>query len=135
MSRCPGTTPSGAPCKANVRTGETWCRWHDPTPEGRARHRADSARGGTQKAYGALVSVGAIADAVDVDSLDLTTARGVTALLGATLAQLARLPFDTRTANAIGQCATAARSLIETSDLETRLAALEAPNAKLRRVE
>jgi hypothetical protein len=50
----------------------------------------------------------------------------LTAFLAQALHALARLPFDTRTANAIGQLATAQRAMIEGSDFERRLAALEA---------
>jgi hypothetical protein len=55
-------------------------------------------------------------------------------LLAGTLAQLAQLPLDVRHATALGQLATAQRALIEGSDLEQRLAALEAGAAGSRRV-
>jgi hypothetical protein len=132
VSRCPGTTPLGSPCKANVRRGQRWCRWHNPTRKGRARHRAESARGGTSKAYGALAAAPSIADVLDVDALNLETPAGLRGLLAGAVRQLARLPLDVRVANALAQVATAQRGIIEASELARRVEALEA--AALRRI-
>jgi hypothetical protein len=77
------------------------------------------------KAYGAIPAVAPIADTLDVARLDLSTAGGVVTLLGATLAGLARLPLDCRTANAIAQVATSQRAALEASALEARVGALE----------
>ncbi len=90
-----------------------YCRWHDPTPEGRVRHRTESRRGGKNKAYGALATAPAIADVLDVDALDLETPAGCLTLLGGVLRQLSHLPFDVRVANATAQVATAQRAMIE----------------------
>jgi hypothetical protein len=109
-----------------VRGGERWCRWHDPTAEGRRRHRAESARGGKAKAYNALAATAPLAESLNLDALDLATAGGVVALLAGSLRALAALPFDVRTAHAIAQTATAQRNVIETADLAERVAALEA---------
>ncbi len=98
-----------------------YCRWHDPTPEGRVRHRTESRRGGKKKAYGALATALAIADVLDVDALDLETSAGCRALLGGVLRQLAHLPFDVRVANAIGQVATTQRAVIEQIRMTRRL--------------
>lgn len=125
-TRCTALAASGAPCKAPPIPGRRVCRWHDPSPEAKAKHKAESKRGGLSKAYGALPSVAALADDPRVAALDLETAEGLRGFLGATLAALARLPFDTRTANAISALATAQRAILETSDFEGRLAALEA---------
>ena len=124
--RCTSLTRSGAPCRAAVAPGRDVCRWHDPSPAAKARHKAESARGGLTKAYGALPAVAALADDPRVSALNLETAEGLRGFLGATLAALARLPFDTRTANAISALATAQRNIVEASDFEARLATLEA---------
>ena len=117
---------SGLPCRAAVMAGRNVCRWHDPSPEAKAKHKAESARGGQAKAYGALPAVGALADDPRVAALDLETAEGLRGLTGATLAALARLPFDVRTAHAISALATTQRNTLETHDYEARLRALEA---------
>ena len=126
MAKCLGITPAGVACKANPRTGLDYCRWHDPSKEARAQHRAQSSRGGLQKAYGSLPTADAIADVFDMDTLDLESPRGCRALVGAVLRQLAHLPLDVRIANCIGQLATAQRGLIESSNMMRRLEALEA---------
>jgi len=53
------------------------------------------------------------------------TGAGVRALFAAVLRQLTTLPLSARLANAISQTVTAQRAVIETSDLEARLGALE----------
>jgi hypothetical protein len=126
MARCTATAASGEPCKATAQPGRDVCKWHDETPEGRARRKAESRRGGLAKAYGSLPTGAPLADDPKVATLDLGTPDGLRGFLSASLHALARLPFDARTANAIGQLATAQRSLIETSDFEKRLAVLEA---------
>jgi len=108
-----------------VAEGARFCRWHDPSAEGRARHLEESRRGGHAKAYNALPAGAPLAESAAVAGLNLSTPAGLVGLLAASLAALARLPFDTRTANALGQLATAQRGILEASDLEQRLAALE----------
>jgi hypothetical protein len=124
--RCAANTAAGTPCKQMATPGREVCRWHDPSPDARARHRAESARGGKAKAYAAIPAIEALASDPTLANLNLGTAAGLRDFLAVTLAALTRLPFDTRTANAIGGLVTAQRSLIEASDFEKRLAALEA---------
>jgi hypothetical protein len=69
---------------------------------------------------------------LDLDALNLETPAGLRGLLAGALRQLARLPLDVRVANALAQVATAQRAIIEASDLERRVEALEA--AALRRI-
>jgi hypothetical protein len=107
------------------------CRWHDPSPEARQRHREESRRGGVQKAYGELAAGAPLAEAVR--DLDLGTPDGLRRLLAVVLRALAALPVDVRTCNSFAQLAGAQRSLIESSDVELRLRALEAA-AQLRRI-
>lgn len=123
---CREKNASGRPCKATVLPGRDVCRWHDPSPEGRAAHQAISRKGGHAKAYNALPMTDSLAEDPRVGTLDLSTATGLRDYLAAALAALGRLPFDARTANSIGQLATAQRALLEASDTEARIAALEA---------
>lgn len=123
--RCTAKAATGSPCRAAVIPGATLCRWHDPSPEAKARHKAESARGGFSKAYGALAAVAALADDPRVARLDLETAEGLRGFLAATLGALATLPFDVRVANGISALATAQRNTIEAGDFERRLGALE----------
>ena len=112
--------------QTDQQTGKTYCRWHSPEPADREKHKAESRRGGLPKAYGALPAVSASVESKGVTAVDLETAEGLRGFLAATLQQLAHLPFDARTANSISSLATAQRSLIEASDFEKRLNALEA---------
>ncbi|MHB1070118.1 MAG: hypothetical protein ACYC1W_09680 [Gemmatimonadaceae bacterium] len=132
--RCTALTVTGEPCRASPPPGKARCRWHDPSPAAREKHAAESKRGGLTKAYGALAAVAALADDPRVAALNLETAEGLRGFLAATLGALARLPFDTRTANAISALATAQRNVVEASSIEERLAALEAGAAGPRRV-
>ena len=125
-NQCTSLTTGGKPCRAHVEHGSLFCRWHDPSPSARAKHSAESKRGGLAKAYGALPAIAALAEDPAVAALDLETAAGLRGLLSATLGALARLPFDMRSAHAIGALATAQRSTLEISAHEARLAAVEA---------
>lgn len=64
-----------------------------------------------------------------VKRLDLSTAKGLSAVMAATLNGLAALPFDLRVANAVASVANAARRAIEVGSIEKRLAALEPAQA------
>lgn len=125
MTTCTATKQDGAPCRARPQPGSTFCPWHDPDPEARERHRAASRRGGEAKAYGALAAVAPIQDDLG-PGVDLGTAQGGRDLLAVALQRLAALPFDVRIAHALAQLVAIQRAQIETSDLEQRLAALEA---------
>lgn len=125
-SRCTSRTANGAPCRAAVAPGREVCRWHDPSKEAKAKHKAESKRGGLSKAYGALPAVAALADDPPVAALDLTTAEGLKRLLAATMHALTRLPLDVRLATCLGQIATAQRGVLTDADFERRLEALEA---------
>jgi hypothetical protein len=123
-SQCTAIASTGQRCKNNAE-GDV-CRFHSADPAERERVREQGRKGGKTKAYGNLANVPPIAETIDVDAIDLETAGGAKALLAATLRQLARLPFDVRVANSIAQVATAQRAVISESDIEARLAALEA---------
>ena len=131
MTLCTATRVDGQPCRASPPPGKTLCRWHDPSPEARQRHIAESRRGGVAKAYGELAAGAPLADAVR--DLDLGTPDGLRQLLAVVLHALAALPVDVRTCNSFAQLAGAQRSLIESSDVEARLRALEERAPDLRR--
>jgi hypothetical protein len=122
---CSESTQSGAPCKARVVPGATTCRWHDPSPEARAKHQAESRRGGEAKAYGALVAGEPLSADATVCEADLTTAAGLAIYVAGALRALARLPFDVRVAHAISSLAGTQRNALQETVLEDRLAALE----------
>ena len=122
--QCTATAANGAPCKRQPSRGENVCLFHDPSAKAKAKHTAASARGGSHP-KNALPFVPALTEDPRIATLNLETAGGLRGLLGATLGALAQLPMDARTANAIGQLATAQRGLIEASDLERRIADIE----------
>lgn len=124
-SVCASQTAAGIPCKAKPLPGKEHCRWHSADPADREKHRNESRRGGLSKAYGALQAGSPLSDDPAVAELNLETGEGIKSLVAHTLHALARLPLDTRTANAIGQLVTAQRAVLETSDFEARLKALE----------
>lgn len=115
-----------------MSAGRTFCRFHDPSPEARVRHREASRRGGL-KGIAPPPSVAPVA-ITGMSITALETLHGLRRLLARTLAQLAQLPLDVRHATALGQLATAQRALIEGSDIEHRLTALEAGQPGPRRV-
>lgn len=126
--RCGSTTKAGAPCRAVPLPGRDYCLFHSPDPADRERLLAQSRRGG-QKNRAPIADEAppppSLADTQDVATLDLRTPEGLTGFLAAALGALARLPFDARVANAIGQLATGQRALIDTDDVQKRLKALE----------
>ena len=131
--RCTSLTAAGAPCRAAAAPGRERCRWHDDDPTAKAKHLAESARGGFAKAYGAFMAVAPVGDD-NLTPANLETLAGLRVLLAGTLHRLAQLPLDVRTATALGQLSTAQKGLIEGADFEHRLAALEAGQPGLRRV-
>jgi hypothetical protein len=123
---CASPRTDGQPCRAYAQPGKTVCLWHDPSDDARAKHREQCRKGGQTKAYGALTVVEPLANDPAVAELDLQTVEGLRGLLAVTLRALTTLPFDTRIAMNIGQISTAQRTVIVESDLERRLAELEA---------
>lgn len=121
--RCAAFKKNHERCKLPALEGKQHCMYHSDDPADRAKHLEQSRNGGTRRDQ---LMIEPLASVIDVDAMPLDTAQGIRELLGATLRQLARLPFSTKTAGVIGQCSLAARAVIETSDLEARLAALEA---------
>jgi hypothetical protein len=63
---------------------------------------------------------------LEVADLDLETVAGLKTYLARALLKLGQMPFDVRVANSIGQLVQTQRGLLEASDLEGRVATLEA---------
>lgn len=120
---CHGTTGKGEPCRSRPRPGSSFCVMHDPSAEGRERHKAMSQRGGASKAYNVLPVATPMADSLG--AVDLGTAEGARQLVSVALARLAALPFSERTAHALAALVSTQRQLIETAELERRIAMLE----------
>jgi hypothetical protein len=129
VARCFTVKKDGELCKNAAMPGKIFCRWHSPNPEDIARHLEEARRGGVTKAYGSLVAGAALMEDPAVAELDLTTADGLKRYLAATLRGLGKLPLDVRIGAVISQLASAQRAIVESSDLESRLAALEAAQA------
>ena len=127
---CNRTKRSGKQCKAYAQPGRDVCRWHDESPEAKAKHRAEARRGGLTKAYGALVAGSPLTDDPALAAIDPGTADGLRQCVARAIRALCGLPFDVRVANSLGTLATAQRALIESSDFERRLAELEATHAQ-----
>lgn len=127
MAKCTAVRLDGTACKANAKGHTPWCRWHDPSDEARAEHRAQSRAGGIAKAATIVVeSAEPLANDPAVRALDLATADGVRGLLAATLRALTTLHVDVRLANALANLTHAQRASIEQVDVVERIEALEA---------
>jgi hypothetical protein len=113
--KCIATTRSGEQCKKDAMAGEEYCTIHHPAHA--KRHRERSREGGLQK----LNRTGPL----DISDLDPTTLDGLKSVLGRAMERLGRLKFDSRVANAIAVLAREQRSILQDSEFEQRIAALE----------
>jgi hypothetical protein len=92
---CEFTRHDGTRCKAQALTGSTYCFFHSPD-KSEARKEAGR-RGGTRKRRPAgPQEAGTVAD------VPLASVADVVSLLGQTINQVRRGPFDVKAANAIG---------------------------------
>jgi hypothetical protein len=112
---CRATTRAGTPCRAFPLPGEPWCLAHHP--DRRAEMRAARARGGPAAGRRRALA-GRRARLATVPELVAFNARIVDDVLAG------RLPVDT--ARVVVYALTLQRSLVEASDLERRITALEA---------
>lgn len=122
--RCIATTAAGAPCKANAMRRSTYCLSHDPSKRARARHHAAAVRGGEARRR-PEPTLPPLSELLTIPATVLDAA-GVVAILSATLKRLSEMRFSLGVAHAIANVANAARSAIETSSIEARIAQLEA---------
>jgi hypothetical protein len=120
--KCSATTRFGDPCKRDALKGEEFCRVHHPATA--KHHRERSREGGLQKLNRTAP--------LDISDLDPTTLDGLKGVLGRAMERLGRLQFDSRVANAIAVLAREQRSILQDSEFERRLAALEETAADLR---
>lgn len=89
----------------------------------RRRHREESRRGGS---VGNRPSGPPLARSLDMQALGpCTSPAAILLVLGAAMRALCELPTDTRVTNALALLATSTARLIETSDLDDRVTALE----------
>ena len=115
---CKGTNRQGQPCSATIQEGSEWCFFHDPL---RAKDRVQARRRGGKARHGRQIGkVGEEAEIV------LESAADVLALLERTANDLLKMENSVSRAKAMTGIASVAVSVIDTSELEGRLQALEA---------
>lgn len=120
--QCGHVKGDGTRCGAAAPAGSAFCYFHDP--EKAAARRESNQRGGRARSRRAAVLPEGTAD------LPLASMADVAGLLAATINQTRRGELDCRVANAVGYLAATLAKVLEKSDLETRIAALEAALAK-----
>ncbi|UCC73035.1 MAG: hypothetical protein JSV86_00265 [Gemmatimonadota bacterium] len=113
--KCAAITRFGEPCKKDAIKDQDYCTVHHPAHA--KSHRERSREGGRQKLNRTAP--------LDISDLDPTTLDGLKGVLGRALERLGRLNFDSKVANAIAVLAREQRSILQDSEFERRLAALE----------
>jgi len=115
---CEYVKPDGLQCKANAMVGSGYCYFHHPL---KVEERAVARRaGGIERSRQAAVLP------LDTPDRSLATAGDVVALLAATVNDVLRGQLDPKVANAVGYLSGLLLKAQERSDLEVRVAALEA---------
>jgi len=117
---CTATTTTGAPCRAWAVAGSSFCINHDPA---RAGQIAEARRKGGQARHGRKVGKVGVAEAVDLASL-----ADVLGLLERAVNDALTLENSISRARTLGYLASVWADLYESSELEKRVAALEAIN-------
>ncbi len=113
--KCSATNKDGSPCSGPALPGRAFCWSHDPQLE--ERRRAGRVRGGTNRANAARAKKAA------ADVMTLTELRG---RLCVVFDEVASGELDKGVGVALASIAKAIASIAQVSDLEERLAALEA---------
>ena len=116
LGRCTATTARGDPCGAYACSGSEWCFWHDPS---RAEDRAEARRRGGLARHGRSLA-GA------VGSVEIREVRGVLSLLERAVSDVFELESSIARARTVGYLVGVALRALELSELEARVAALEA---------
>lgn len=116
VTRCLAKNSTGKPCSAYVRPGETWCRWHDPERE--AERKQWRVKGGKNKSN--------IARLRKLWSEEHLEPAEVTGLLSAALIAAYEGALEPGVLSAIASAARALVAVHEATEVEARLAALEA---------
>jgi len=115
---CTGTTKRGTPCQNPALPGEAWCWWHHPDKADArklARSKGGKARHGRRLGdvgQGEYIEIGELGDVVGVLERELNA--------------LLSLEKSISRARAVGYLASVLSSIYKDSELEQRLAALEA---------
>ena len=123
--RCAATTKAGDPCRAQALPASDRCTLHSEDPEIQTQRLEAARRGGLERTKQLSRPSADPLPPLDVADLNLETIEGLRAYVARVLYKLAELPFDVRVANSIGQVINVQRSILETSDLEGRVANLE----------
>ena len=116
IQTCKSKTKGGKHCRAAALPGSDFCFFHDPEQKDQ-RREAQSAGG----SHGRIRTL-------PEDTLDVTvkSCSDVVSLIGMTINQVRRGQVDPRIANAVGYLANVLIRAVEQSEVEQRLAALEA---------
>jgi len=113
---CQGNKKTGEKCRAAATPGSQYCFFHDPERE-QERKEAQSS-GGRHGRMKTLPN--------DTPDTEIGNCTDVVRLISATINQVRRGELDPRVANAVGYLANVLIRAAEQSDIETRLAELEA---------
>lgn len=115
-NECQGTNRTGGPCSAMPQTDKFWCVWHDPDlTEQRQRWIRDSGKAKSNKRRARKKMAEAVMSIDDID-----------ALLCAAMQQVGAGTMEPGIGNAMASIAGRIVSIRTASDLEARLASLEA---------
>lgn len=118
VGKCQARTRQGKPCANRAMPGSGWCVFHDPTPEGEARRRENSRRGGQRRSNSSRVRRQLASDVLQLDE--------VAGLLSVALKSVVVGKMPPSIATAASNVARALIDVREADDLERRLTALEA---------
>jgi hypothetical protein len=117
-AKCQANKADGSPCGAPALPGDSHCFFHSP---GREQERAAArSRGGQASRRKAVVLPSDTAD------VPLATVADVVKLLGQTVNETRKGQLDVKVANALGYLLSVALRALQDSDLEKRIAVLEA---------
>lgn len=115
-SRCKARNAAGNPCSAHVYEGQDYCRWHDPARASERRQWA--VKGGRNKATSARLR--------KLWSEERLEPAEVTGLLSAALIATYQGELEPGVLSAIASAARALVAVHEATEVEARLAVLEA---------
>ena len=115
---CQATTKKGAPCKTYALTGSAFCWWHDPT---RAEDRKLAGSKGGRARHGRKLGPLAEGEYIAINSLT-----DVLRVLERELNAVLHLETSISRARTVGYLAGIMANIYQASELEQRLAALEA---------
>ena len=117
-TRCKAKNRKGEPCAAYALSGSDFCYWHDP--ERAEERRANSARGGYARHGRKLGATG------DAGPVTLDTVADVLPILADELTAVLSLEKSVSRARAVGYLAGVVIKAFEVSELQERVAAVEA---------